>query len=244
MDSGDALIELRGVGFAYGATRSVLADVDWSVRRQERWALLGANGSGKTTLLNLLVGLLKPTAGELAALNRPRKTERDFKEVRRHLGLVFQNPDDQLFCPTVAEDVAFGPINLGWEQQEIETAVTGTLAALGLDGYQDRVTYQLSFGEKRLVSLATVIAMKPDLLLLDEPTANLDSHTTDVLLRYLSEEWRGGVLLVTHNPAAVKRLCDHVAVLSNGRMVASGPVKQVMADSGLLISVGLEGFGK
>jgi cobalt/nickel transport system ATP-binding protein len=242
MDDGDALAELRNVAFAYDAARPVLAGVDWSLQRKERCALLGTNGSGKTTLLHLLVGLLKPTSGEVFVLNQPRRTEKDFAEVRQRVGLVFQNPDDQLFCPTVAEDVAFGPINLGWESQEVRQTVSETLDALGLNGYEKRVTYQLSFGEQRLVSLATVIAMKPDLLLLDEPTANLDARTTETLLRFLREQWRGGVLLVSHNAEHVRRVCGRAAVLSRGRMAAVGSTDEVMEDAVLLRSAGLEGL--
>ena len=137
-------------------------------------ALLGPNGCGKTTLLHLIVGLLRPSAGQIEAFGRQRMAEADFHEVRRRVGLLFQDADDQLFCPTVAEDVAFGPLNLGKSRDEVRRIVAGTLDSLGLAGYEHRVTYRLSGGEKRLVALATVLAMQPEVLLLDEPSGGLD----------------------------------------------------------------------
>jgi len=178
------LISFRDVDFAY-AGRPVLAGCDFCLRPGDRLALVGANGCGKTTLLHLIVGLLLPDSGTIEAFGKVCRREPDFHEVRRRAGLLFQDADDQLFCPTVAEDVGFGPMNLGKTRDEAHAIVTETLDSLELSGYEERITYRLSGGEKRLVALATVLAMRPDVLLLDEPTSGLDDHATDRLAEIL-----------------------------------------------------------
>ena len=164
----------------------MLAGCNFCLEPGQRIALVGPNGSGKTTLLHLIVGLLRPTSGEIEAFGRLRHKEADFHEVRRRAGLLFQETDDQLFCPTVAEDVAFGPLNLGKPRGQIRQLVTETLASLGLAGYEQRVTYKLSGGERRLVVLATVLAMQPEVLLLDEPASALDQRAADRLAEILA----------------------------------------------------------
>ncbi len=171
------LLELRTVSFAYPGRPPVFVDADFGLEAGDRLGLIGANGVGKSTLLRMLVGLLRPSAGTVAAFGRERRSEADFREVRRRVGLVFQDPDDQLFCPTVAEDVAFGPLNLDKSRDEAMAVVDRTLAWLRLEHLRDRVTHKLSGGEKRLVSLAAVLAMDPEVLLLDEPTNALDEDT-------------------------------------------------------------------
>ncbi len=170
----DELLRFENVHFAYDRHCPVLDGCSCALVRGDRIALCGDNGSGKSTLLKLAVGLLRPTRGTIWAFGRPRTGEADFYEVRCRAGLLFQDADDQLFCPTVAEDVAFGPFNLGKSHDEVERIVAETLSDLGLSGYEERVTHKLSGGEKRLVALAGVLAMQPDVLLLDEPAAGLD----------------------------------------------------------------------
>lgn len=182
----NTLIEFNNVTFAYPSGEPVLRSIDFKLCAGERISLLGANGVGKTTLLHLIVGLLRPQSGGIIAFGKARKEESDFHEVRARVGLLFQDPEDQLFCPTVGEDVAFGPLNLGKSRAEVERIVSSTLRLLGLSGYEHRITYQLSGGEKRLVSLASVLAMQPDILLLDEPTGGLDDKTTQRLIEILS----------------------------------------------------------
>ena len=227
------LIRLSGVGFSYGPQRVVLEGVDLAVGAGERVALLGANGCGKTTILHLIVGLLRPRCGEIEAFGAVRRAERDFHEVRRRAGLLFQDPEDQLFCPTVVEDVAFGPINLGRSHAEAVDVASATLASLGLEGYEHRVTYKLSGGEKRLVALAAVLAMAPDVVLLDEPTGDLDArsrrHLVDALAR--GEE---AMLLVTHDLKTVRTLCTRAVLLGEGRIVADRPAAELLADADLL----------
>lgn len=182
----EPLISFREVDFSYGPGRPVLEKCNFRLQPGGRIALVGPNGSGKTTLLHLIVGLLRPSGGRIEAFGQVRRSEADFHEVRRRAGLLFQDADDQLFCPTVAEDVAFGPLNLGKPRDQIRQIVAETLDSLGLDGYQHRITYKLSGGERRLVALATVLAMQPDVLLLDEPTSNLDESAADRLTEILA----------------------------------------------------------
>ena len=182
----EPLIELHDITFAYpGATHPVFQDFNFQLLPGKHLGLIGPNGCGKTTLLHLIMGLLRPQAGRIVIFGQEVKKEKDFVEVRQKVGLLFQNADDQLFCPTVLEDVAFGPLNQGKTPAEAIASARETMAGLGLHGFEDRVTYKLSGGEKKLVSLATVLAMQPQLLLLDEPTTGLDEATRHRLIHIL-----------------------------------------------------------
>jgi len=213
----EPLIRLEGVCFGYDPARPVLDHATLTLAAGERVALVGDNGSGKTTLLHLVVGLLKPAAGTVWAFGRERRIERDFTEVRARAGLLFQDPDDQLFCPTVLEDVAFGPLNLGRRPAEARAIAEATLADLGLGDFGARITHRLSGGEKRLVTLATVLAMQPDVLLLDEPTVGLDERSLRRLTELL-EARPQAMLIVSHDGAFRERLATRVASLREGRI--------------------------
>ncbi|MFO7600470.1 MAG: ABC transporter ATP-binding protein, partial [Candidatus Desulfacyla sp.] len=176
MDGLNLVIELENIHFGYDAGPPVLDDLTFSLREGEKVGLIGYNGSGKTTLLHIIMGLLKPSSGTIRVLGRRIETRKDFVEVRRRVGLVFQNADDQLFSPTVLEDVAFGPLNLGKTPKEARMMAVETLERLNLRGFENRITHKLSGGEKKLVSLATVLVMQPIALLLDEPTTGLDEE--------------------------------------------------------------------
>jgi cobalt/nickel transport system ATP-binding protein len=217
----ETLVRLSSVSFAYEGRPPVLNRADFQLGPGERVGLVGANGSGKTTLLHLIVGLLRPSAGEIVAFGQVRRQERDFVEVRQRAGLVFQDPEDQLFCPTVAEDVAFGPLNLGKSRAETEGIVERTLASLGLEGYEDRITYKLSGGEKRLVSLATVLAMEPEVLLLDEPTSGLDEQSETRLVGILADLPQA-MIIVTHDHAMLDPLVTRMVRLRQGRVEELG----------------------
>ncbi len=183
---GEPLIELRNITFAYpGASCPVFQDFSFKLLPGHHLGLIGPNGCGKTTLLHLIMGLLRPQSGSIHIFGVEVKKERDFLQVRQKVGLLFQNPDDQLFCPTVLEDVAFGPLNQGKSPKEAVTIARETMARLGLNDFEDRITYKLSEGEKKLVALATVLAMQPQLLLLDEPTTALDEATRHRLIHIL-----------------------------------------------------------
>ena len=218
----DVLVRLRDVTFSYGPDRPVFAGCDFSLRRSERVGLTGPNGSGKTTLLALIVGLVRPTSGEVEVFGKVRARESDFHEVRARAGLLFQDADDQLFCPTVAEDVAFGPMNLGKSRQEVRRIVAQTLDSLGLAGYEDRITYQLSGGEKRLAALATVLAMQPDVLLLDEPTSGLDDEATERVVEIVGR-LEQAMVVVSHDRALLEKVTTRRVRLAHGRLEPDGP---------------------
>lgn len=179
------IIDLKSVSFGYPGGPLVLRELDFRLNRGERIGIMAPNGSGKTTLFHLIMGLVKPLAGKIEIFGREVREEKDFVDVRRRIGLLFQDPDDQLFSPTVIEDVAFGPLNLGKSKEEALAIARRTLAFLGLDGFEERITFKLSGGEKRMVSLATVLAMEPEALLLDEPANGLDTRTRARLMEVL-----------------------------------------------------------
>lgn len=216
----DTVVRLEGVTFRYGE-RAVLDACDLDLGAGQRLGLSGANGSGKSTLLALIVGLLHPCHGRVIVLGKERRREADFREIRGPVGMLFQDSDDQLFSPTVAEDVAFGPFNLGKSRADVEQIVARTLALLGMEDYADRVTYKLSGGEKRLVALATVLAMEPEVLLLDEPTAGLDEAANDRVTRVLLGLPQT-MLLVSHDREFLGRIATRTARLEGGRLVPAG----------------------
>ena len=199
------------------AGRPILTSVSMTLEAGERLALVGANGAGKTTLLRTLVGLERPSGGRIVAFGRERRAEKDFHEVRSLAGFLFQDPDDQLFSPTVIEDVAFGPLNLGLTPAAAEARARATLDRLGLAGLAGRVTHRLSGGEKRLVSLATVLAMEPRALLLDEPTNALDETHRDRLIDILSG-LDVAMVIVAHDRLFLEKLATRAVLLKDGRL--------------------------
>lgn len=209
----EPLIELQNLTFAYpGAAAPVFQDLNYRLLPGKHIGLIGPNGCGKTTLLHLIIGLLRPQAGKVVVFGREVKKEKDFIEVRQQVGLLFQNADDQLFCPTVLEDVAFGPLNQGKTPAEAIRIAHETMAGLGLQGFEERVTYKLSGGEKKLVALATILAMKPRVLLLDEPTAGLDEQTKHRLIHIL-RDLDMTLMIVSHENEFLEhtvRECCHV----------------------------------
>lgn len=212
-----ALIALSDLHYAYPGQAPVLNGVSLTLERGQRLALTGANGSGKSTLLRLVLGLQRPSSGTVSVFGQQRLAESDFLDVRRRVGLVFQDPDDQLFCPTVAEDVAFGPLNLGRTREEARAIVDRVLDDLDLHHLRDRVTHKLSGGEKRLVTLATVLAMEPEVLLLDEPTNALDARNEARLLEIL-DGLDQAILLVSHAPGFRDRVAPDAVALVDGQL--------------------------
>jgi len=212
------LIQFQHVDFDYGPHRPVLRDCSFTLDAGQRLALLGPNGSGKSTLLRLAVGLLHPKAGRVEAFGAARAAEHDFHDVRRRAGLLFQDSDDQLFCPTVSEDVAFGPLNLGRTHADVRRITAETLRSVGLQGYEHRITYRLSGGEKRLVALATVLAMQPEVLLLDEPTAGLDEASSERIVKLLARLPQA-MILVSHDRDFLGRIATSSLRLSDGHLV-------------------------
>lgn len=212
------LVALDDIRFAYPGHAPVLDGACLTLSAGQRLSLTGPNGAGKSTLLHILLGLRHPDAGRVTVFGKARRTEADFHEVRRRVGLVFQDPDDQLFCPTVAEDIAFGPLNLGRTPHEALAIVDKVLDDLDLMHLRDRITHKLSGGEKRLVTLATVLAMEPEVLLLDEPTNALDTRNEARLLEIL-RALPQAILLVSHSPAFRAALAPDALELRDGKLI-------------------------
>jgi cobalt/nickel transport system ATP-binding protein len=214
----EAVIKIADLSFAYPSRDYVFKNFNFNFFKGEKVGLIGANGSGKTTLFHLIMGLLHPAEGKIEIFGKERKAENDFVEVRERIGLVFQDPDDQLFSPTVAEDIAFGPLNLRKNHQEIKKILKETLEILGLSGFEDRITYNLSYGEKRLVSLATVWAMQPGILLLDEPTIWLDEETIEKIVEILNSHPHLSYIIISHDKKFLKKTTNCIYMMDNGKI--------------------------
>ncbi|RUM56218.1 MAG: ABC transporter ATP-binding protein [Marinomonas sp.] len=217
MSSDESFFKVTGLSYRYPRRGVVLDQVDFELKRGERVALTGPNGAGKTTFLHLLVGLKKPKTGQIWAFGKTRNDEKEFVEVRARAGFLFQDPDDQLFCPTVLEDVAFGPLNLGKSRTEALQIAKDTLASLGMAGFEERITHQLSGGEKRMITLAAVLAMEPDVLLLDEPSNALDVKARQRLIDTLLSLPQA-MVIVSHDADLVDQLSTRELRLENAAL--------------------------
>jgi cobalt/nickel transport system ATP-binding protein len=219
----DFSLELRDITFAYPDRPRLLDGAGLRLTPDGRIGLIGANGTGKTTLARIVLGLLTPNRGQVyfrgapMAFSPKAQAKKDFALIRRHVGYLFQNPDDQLFCPTVIEDVAFGPLNQGLSPDKARNISQQTLNNLGLVGFEDRITHKLSGGEKKLVALASILSMQPSALILDEPTNDLDPDTRTELIRIL-REWPGALLVISHDWDFLARTTDTVMALKQGRL--------------------------
>ena len=231
-------LEVRDLVFHYPDGSAAIRGLDLEVRRGERVALLGPNGAGKTTLALHLVGIHRPEQGALQVAGLPLRDD-TLREIRRRVGLVFQDPDDQLFMPSVREDVAFGPQNLGLRGPELEDEVASALAAVGCSSLADRAPHHLSGGERRRVAVATVLAMRPELLVLDEPTSGLDPSGRRELFGVLSS-LAVTQLVITHDLPFALELCPRSVILNRGQVVADGPTAEILADTALLTANRLE----
>ncbi len=217
MQTAAPLIKLEDLSFSYPGGPPVLDDLSLTLFENDKIGIVAPNGSGKTTLLHIIMGLLTPSAGKIELFGKAVCGEKDFKEVRRKVGLLFQDADDQLFSPTVLEDVAFGPLNMGKSKQEAISISRRTLAYLNLADFEDKITFKLSGGEKRLVSLATVLAMEPRVLLLDEPTAGLDIETKKSLIRILVD-LDIAYILISHEFDFLTATTDHMYTMEDGKV--------------------------
>lgn len=239
----DLSLEARGLAFAWPGGGRALDGLDLAVRRGRRLAVLGPNGAGKSTLLLHLNGTLRPEAGEVRVDGAaPGYGRAALAGWRRRVGLVMQDPDDQLFAATVAEDVSFGPLNLGLSEAEAAVRVDEALAALGIAGLAERATHHLSFGQKKRVAIAGALAMRPEVLLLDEPLAGLDHRGGALLQEVLAALAEAGTTLVltTHDVDLAYAFADEVALFSNGRTLRQGDAATVLGDRALMEAAGLE----
>ncbi len=235
--NGTPAIEFEGLRFSYGDDREAVGGVSCRVGTKERVALVGPNGAGKSTLLLLLVGVLRGQGTiRVGGTELSRST---LREIRRSVGLVFQDADDQLFMPTIAEDVAFGPAQTGLSRDELDRRVEEALESVGLAGFGPRQPHHLSGGEKRAASLATVLSMRPEILALDEPTRGLDPRSRRRVIQLLGSREQT-LLVATHDLEMVLDLCGRVVLLDEGQVVADGPAREVLAEQPLMEAHGLE----
>ncbi len=211
------VIKLENINYTYPGEIEVFKELNFSLKKGERAGIVGANGSGKTTLFSLIMGLAFPQKGAISLFERPCHEEKDFAQARKKIGYLFQDPDDQVFCPTVEEDIAFGPLNLGARLGDVQKTVTEITGELGIQALQKRITTKLSWGQKRLVSLAGVLAMRPEVLVLDEPTASIDDHVIKKITEYL-QGTNYSLLIASHDQQFLKDLNVEIYLLKDGTL--------------------------
>ncbi len=232
-------IDINGLSFTYPDSKQALRDLRFQVVRGDTVGLVGPNGAGKTTLFLCLAGVLNGQAGTLQVAGLDPRKPADRKQLPAKVGIIFQNSDDQLFSTTVGDDVAFGPLNLGLPKDEVKQRVAAALAHVGLPGFEERVPFHLSGGEKRRAAIAGVLAMQPEVLLLDEPSMFLDPRGRRELIRCLNE-LAVTKIIASHDLDMILDTCKRVIVLDHGRLVAEGLAEQVLRDSALMDAHGLE----
>lgn len=232
------IVEVKKLRHVYPDGTAALREVSFRITHGESVAVIGANGAGKSTLLQHLNGYLTPSSGEIR-IGDFALTKGTLPEIRRTVGMVFQDPDDQLFMPTVYEDVAFGPMNLGLSGDELESCVAGALARVGAAHLAKKAPYHLSGGEKRRVAIATVLSMSPDILVMDEPTNGLDPHARRQLIGLL-KDFRHTKIFTSHDLDMVLELCGRTIVLKDGEVRADGPTREIFLDEALLAECRLE----
>ncbi len=233
-----AAVEIEGLTYAYPDGTEALSQVDLVIEQGESVAVIGPNGAGKSTLLLHLNGILRGGGGRVLIFGVPIE-ERTLRETRRRVGVVFQDPDDQLFLTTVFQDVAFGPANMGFDESEIATRVHEALEAVDMSEFGDRAAHHLSFGQKKRIATATVLSMHPDVLVLDEPSSNLDPRSRRKLVEIL-RDLPVTKVIVTHDLVYAYETCERVVILDAGRVVADGRAAEILSDAPLLERHGLE----
>ncbi len=219
MTNATSLLILEDISFSYpGSRQAVFTSLDFRLDKNQRLGLIGPNGQGKTTFLHICLGLFSPQRGRVLFKGTEVRTRHELRRLRRDIGLVFQNPEDQLFCPTVLEDVAFGPLNLGLTPAQARERAAEVLDMVGLSGFEKRITHKLSGGEKKLLSLATILAMQPRALLLDEPTAGLDPETREKVIRII-KKLDLGLLIVSHDWDFLYQTTAELKTLEQGKLI-------------------------
>ena len=231
-------LEMKQVSYLYPDGTAALTDVSFRLTHGESVALIGANGAGKSTLLSMLVGIIMPFSGEVRVGERPLN-EKSIREIRRRVGIVLQNPDDQLFMPTVFDDVAFGPLHHGVNPAELPEIVDAALEIVGAQHLRMRSPHRLSLGEKRAVAIAAVLAMEPDILVMDEPSSGLDPWSRRQLIRLLGK-FKHTRVIATHDLDLALDVCERTIMIKNGRLVADGATHDILRDKELLHSCRME----
>jgi cobalt/nickel transport system ATP-binding protein len=237
------IFKIENLTHEYSDGTLALDNVSLSFERAERIALLGTNGSGKTTLLNHLNGILKPTSGKVLFDGKPLQYDaKSLLELRKRVGFVFQDPNDQLFAPTVKQDVAFGPLNLGYTTEKVKTVVDEALRTVGMSEFAEKPPHFLSLGQKKRVALAGVLAMQPEVIIMDEPTSNLDPRATSQILHLLlqlNKEKGITLLLATHDVDMVPLFANKLYILNKGKLVSEGTPKETFSNGELIRQVNL-----
>ena len=226
------MIEFQNVDFSYEKDRKVLHDMSFSIGRGESVGLIGANGAGKSTIMKLLLGLLGPDSGKVLIDGIEVKKD-TLGDIRAKLGFVLQNSDNQMFMPTVYEDMIFGPLNYGLPREEADRRVDEVLGRLGLEYLKNRYNHKISGGEKRMAAIATILAMEPEAILMDEPTSALDPYNRRIVINTIKglPQTR---LIASHDLDMILDTCDRVILISGGRIAADGPVREILTDRELL----------
>lgn len=230
-------LETKDLTYTYPDGTQALKKVNIQIKKGEKIAIMGPNGAGKSTLFSHFNGLTEPTSGHVEIDGEKIIFERDeLLKVRQKVGIVFQDPNDQLFAPTVKEDVAFGPMNLGLDYDEVEKRITESLEMVGMSGFEDKTPHHLSGGQQKRVAIAGIIAMRPDIMILDEPTAGLDPEGVDKVLDILNNLNKEGISIVisSHDIEMVNQFADKIFVLYNGEIIAQGDKHQIFSDKELL----------
>lgn len=231
-------VEVIGLEYTYPDKTKALDSINLEIKKGEAVALVGANGAGKSTLLLHLNGINKGKKGQVNVLGLPVE-DKNLKKIRSQVGMVFQNPDDQLFLPTVFDDVSFGPMNMGLAKEDVRRRTQKALEAVGMGGFEKRLSHHLSFGQKKRIAIATVLSMEPEILVLDEPTSNLDPRNRRNLVELL-KTFKTTKIIATHDMGMVADVCSRVVVMSQGKVVADGSVQEILTDKDLLDRYGLE----
>ena len=232
------MITCSKVDFSYETGQRVLRDLSFTIRRGECVGLIGANGAGKSTLMKLILGLLPCTRGEIRVSGTPVKKE-SLREIRKKLGFVLQNSDNQMFMPTVYEDMIFAPLNYGLSKEETEMRVDAVLDKLGLQELKHRHNHKISAGEKRMAAIATILVMEPEMILMDEPTAALDPYNRRTVIKTI-RELSQTKLIASHDLDMILDTCERVILLSKGEIAADGPAREILRDKALLEAHRLE----
>ena len=230
-------LETKDLTYTYPDGTKALKKVNIQIKKGEKIAIMGPNGAGKSTLFSHFNGLTEPTSGHVEIDGEKIIFERDeLLKVRQKVGIVFQDPNDQLFAPTVKEDVAFGPMNLGLDYEEVEKRITESLEMVGMSGFEEKTPHHLSGGQQKRVAIAGIIAMRPDIMILDEPTAGLDPEGVDKVLDILNNLNEDGISIVisSHDIEMVNQFADKIFVLYNGEIIAQGDKHQIFSDKELL----------
>ena len=230
-------LETKNLSYTYHDGTQALKNVNIKIRKGEKIAIMGPNGAGKSTLFSHFNGLNEPTSGHVEIDGEKIIFERDeLIKVRQKVGIVFQDPNDQLFAPTVKEDVAFGPMNLGLDYDEVEKRIRESLEMVGMSGFEEKTPHHLSGGQQKRVAIAGIIAMRPDIMILDEPTAGLDPEGVDKVLDILNNLNNEGISIVisSHDIEMVNQFADKIFVLHDGEIIAEGDKHQIFSDKELL----------